>query len=436
MAAVAGSDRLRWWSVRDAALALLLGGLLAPFAAAFDAAIAGVTWLVEHAKGAAWPWCLPLCAAGGALLSAWFVAAFAPECAGAGTDSALAAFHHHQGRLRARVPFAKLVASALVVGSGGSGGRQGPIVQIGGAVGAWLADVLRLPAERRQALLVYGIAAGIGAAFRAPLGGGLFAAEFLSRAPGLVPQFVLPACLASATGHLVGGACAGQWGPLLPALELPIHVGGMAWLGAALLGLGMAPVAWAYAAGLHAANHLSRRLPWPRQVVTALGGAVAGSVALGATWVAGARGATAVAGQGLGFLQEALAAHAGGWQEVAVLTALAAAKMLATAATIGTGGSAGLFAPALAVGAAAGGGLALASEPLGIGLTGAQGSLLGMAAVFGAAAKTPVAATVLVVELTGARGMALPCLLASAVAFAGCRGRGLFVHQPLRWPPT
>ncbi|MBL8724264.1 MAG: chloride channel protein [Planctomycetes bacterium] len=436
-------------TARDALLALLLGALLAPFAHLLDLAIAAVaalagllpTALSSHpnptnpANTIPLPWALPLTAACGALLSAFALARLAPECAGAGTDSALAAFHQHQGRLRRRVPFAKLCASALVVGSGGSGGRQGPIVQIGGAVGAWLAEALHLDAERRRALLVFGVAAGVGAAFRAPLGGGVFAAEFLCRGLGVVPHYLLPACLASASGALVAGAMAGSLGPVLPMPEVGPLAGPEAWLSALLLALFLAPWARGYVAAVQWVNRVSRRVPGPRPWATALGGLAAGTVALLAGVLAGDGRWFGVAGQSVGLLQQVLAGGFAGWGGVGLLVGVALAKLLATALTIGTGGSAGLFAPSLLLGAAAGGAGALAVGLWGGELSVAQGSLLGMAGVFAGAGRVPLATAVLVVELTGLRTLALPCLVVALVVYWGAGGGrrpGLFVHQPER----
>ena len=115
----------------------------------------------------------------GGLLSGLLVIRFAPEAEGHGTDAAIAAFHHKRGFIRPIVPIIKLVASALTIGSGGSGGREGPIAQIGAGFGSYLGTIFKLPARDRRILLAVGMGAGIGAIFRAPLAGALFAAEIL-----------------------------------------------------------------------------------------------------------------------------------------------------------------------------------------------------------------------------------------------------------------
>src|SRR5690606_19072851 len=129
------------------------------------------------APGAAVPWLVPLVVAGGGVLSGLIVARLAPEAEGHGTDAALRAVHRDAGRVRRRIPLVKLVASAITIGSGGSGGREGPSAQISAGFGSALADWLRLSAQDRRIAVAAGMGAGIGAIFRAPLGGALMAAE-------------------------------------------------------------------------------------------------------------------------------------------------------------------------------------------------------------------------------------------------------------------
>ena len=139
----------------------------------------------------------------GGLLSGWLVIRFAPEAEGHGTDAAIAAFHHKRGYIRPIVPIIKLVASAFTIGSGGSGGREGPIAQIGAGFGSYLGTVFKLPARDRRILLAVGMGAGIGAIFRAPLAGALFAAEILYRGADLEGDVIVPAAVASTVSYSV-----------------------------------------------------------------------------------------------------------------------------------------------------------------------------------------------------------------------------------------
>ena len=124
----------------------------------------------------------------GGLVSGILVYPLAPEAEGHGTDAAIAAYHFHDGKIRARVPFVKAIAAAITMGTGGSAGREGPIAQIGAGLGSNIAGWLGLSARQRRTLMIAGMGAGIGAIFRAPLAGALFAAEVLYRDMDLEPR--------------------------------------------------------------------------------------------------------------------------------------------------------------------------------------------------------------------------------------------------------
>src|SRR4029077_2194219 len=147
------------------------------------------------------------------ILSGVIVYTLAPEAEGHGTDAAIAAYHHHQGRIRPRVPLIKIVASALTIGSGGSGGREGPIAQIGAGFGSFLGGLLRLRPAERRVLMAAGMGAGVAAIFRAPLAGALFAAEVLYRSPDFESEVIIPAALASIMAYCTFGGVFG-WAPL------------------------------------------------------------------------------------------------------------------------------------------------------------------------------------------------------------------------------
>ena len=123
-----------------------------------------------------WPWWLViLVPAVGGLISGILVFTWAPEAEGHGTDAMIRAFHQGGGKIRGRVPLIKSVASIITIGTGGSAGQEGPIAQIGAGFGSFLAEVLKLPSSERRILMLAGAAGGVGAIFRAPLGGALFA---------------------------------------------------------------------------------------------------------------------------------------------------------------------------------------------------------------------------------------------------------------------
>ena len=157
---------------------------------------------------AARPWALPLVVALGGLISGILVFRFAPEAEGHGTDAAIAAYHHHPRGIRARIPVVKLVASAVTIGSGGSGGREGPTAQISAGFGSYLGRLLDLDARDARIAVAVGMAAGIGAIFRAPLGGAVLGAELLYRddveSEVLVPSFIATIIAYSIFGSVEG----------------------------------------------------------------------------------------------------------------------------------------------------------------------------------------------------------------------------------------
>ncbi len=151
------------------------------------------------------PWLLLVIPTIGGLLSGVLVFSLAPEAEGHGTDAVIAAYHDRKGKIRYRVPLIKTVASAITIGSGGSGGREGPIAQIGAGFGFFLANVLGFKASERRVLMAAGMGAGIAAIFRAPLAGALFAAEVLYWSPEFEPEVIMPAGLACVVSYCTFG---------------------------------------------------------------------------------------------------------------------------------------------------------------------------------------------------------------------------------------
>ncbi len=197
---VAGLGAALFLWMLDTATHLLLGGI-GGYLVATPAGEGGV----HAASSFARPWAIPLVAAGGMLLAAIFVRYFAPEAEGHGTDAAIEAVHYRPTRLRGRAALVKMLASALTIGAGGSGGREGPTAQISATFGSVLARVLNLsPADARVAVSS-GVAAGIGSIFRAPLGGAILGAELPYRDDVEVDALV-PSLVASIVGFSVFGA--------------------------------------------------------------------------------------------------------------------------------------------------------------------------------------------------------------------------------------
>src|SRR5208282_56905 len=164
---------------------------------------AGETVLVPSAVGGS-PrvWLLVPIAMLGGLVTGWVTRRFAPEAAGSGSDTAIRAYYDACGRVHRRVAVVKILATALTIGTGGSGGREGPMIQVGAGVGSWLAGWFGLGVAGRRVLLAAGMGAAVAAVFRSPLGGTLFAAEVLNRSDEIESEVLISAGTAAVTAHV------------------------------------------------------------------------------------------------------------------------------------------------------------------------------------------------------------------------------------------
>jgi CIC family chloride channel protein len=372
------------------------------------------------------PWLLLVIPTLGGLVSGFLVYTFAPEAEGHGTDAAIAAYHHGQGRIRPRVPLVKLLASAVTLGTGGSGGREGPIAQIGAGFGSWLGKFFRLLPAQRRILMAAGMGAGIAAIFRAPLAGALFAAEVLYRSPDFESEVIIPAGLASVVAYCTFAAVFG-WSPLfsiapdvLGMLNFtePLHL-----VSYTLLALVMVVLAMFYTRSFYGLTRLFHRLPLRPHFKPAIGAFLTGVLGLALYYILGReQRVLAVMGLGYGMVQDALVVSplAEGSLFVAlVLVCIAVGKIVTTGLTIGSGGSGGVFGPSMVIGGCAGGALGIILHRIWPGLAPHPASfvIVGMAGFFAAAAKTPFSTLVIVSEMTGNYNLLLPTLWVCALAF-------------------
>lgn len=326
---------------------------------------------------------------------------FAREAKGHGVPEVMLAVGVHGGRIRPRVALVKALASSVCIGSGGSAGREGPIVQIGSALGSSLAQALRLSASRTRLLVACGAAAGISATFNAPIAGVLFALEvilreFSARYFGLV---VLASVAATAVSQHVLGDYPAFRSPqyaLQSAWELPLYFA---------LGIVAALVAAAFVRLLYAVEDLADAWTFPDYLKPGVGGLLVGLMGV---WY------PQVFGVGYPAIDLAL------WEKMALGTAaaLVAFKLLATSFTIGSGGSGGVFAPSLFVGAMAGSAFGQAVHTWFPEVTAHSGAyaLVGMAAVFAGAAHAPITSVLILFEMTRDYRIILPLMIAVVVS--------------------
>lgn len=390
-------------------------------------------------------WALLILPALGGLISGILTFTWAPEAEGHGTDAAIEAYHFRDGRVRKRVPLIKSLASAITIGTGGSGGREGPIAQIGSGFASMLAGWLKVSAEERRVLMASGLAAGVGAIFHAPLAGALFAAEVLYSGPDMEHEVFVPAFVTSIVSYSVFGAIFG-FHPLFVtpeyAFSQPTQL--LAYL---VLGLIAAGGGWLFVKvfyGVHA--FAFNRLPLPDFVKPMVGGLGVGLIGfLLPEALASGYGVVQACfnqdtGQGLAIMQlptgqafsELLpTGSAPLLVAAAFLGTIALAKMATTALSVGTGGSGGVFGPAVVIGGALGGATGLLCMQIVPGLEVQPGAfaLVGMAGFFAGAANTPISTIIMVSEMTGNYDLLVPAMLVCIVAYTLNRNTRLYEKQ-------
>jgi CIC family chloride channel protein len=341
----------------------------------------------------------------GGLLAGYIVYRFAPEAEGHGTDSVIESYHNKRGIIRDRVPFVKAITTMITIGSGGSAGREGPIAHISAGFGSILSNKLKLNDRDRRMLVICGMAAGIGCIFKAPLGGAIFAIEVLYR-QGSESEGIVPAFISSTIAYSIF-CTVFNWDPLfsMPDYQFTHPIGLFFY---ALLGVACAAIGILYIHMFYGLRNRFSKLAIPRHIKPAIGGLMLGIMAF---FIPESLGV------GYGLIQQAidqdLALTAG------LMLLLIFAKIMATSFTISSGGSGGVFGPTLVIGAMLGGFLGLTFHTLfpTIITEYATFVLVGMAALLACVAKTPLAAIIMVSELTGNYHLLPPLMLASTLAF-------------------
>jgi chloride channel protein, CIC family len=323
----------------------------------------------------------------------------AREAKGHGVPEVISSMVLHGGKIRLRVPFVKAIASSICIGSGGSVGREGPIIQIGSAIGSAIGQFFKLSEERTKTLVACGAAAGIAATFNAPLGGIFFALEVILQEYVLknLSSVVLSSVTATVISrYFLGNSPAFQ----IPAFQLyglsdiPFYF---------VLGALSALTAWVFIKALYKSEDLFNSLKIPEYFKPAIGGLMIGLIALYFPQV-------------LGVGYEVIENSINQGIALGAVIALVFLKIIATSVTLGSGGSGGIFAPSLFMGALLGeafGKLITLFFP-GILIPPGAFALVGMAAVFAGTSHAPISAILLLFEMTGNYKI-LPPLMISCV---------------------
>jgi CIC family chloride channel protein len=334
----------------------------------------------------------------GGLISGFIVYQFAPEAEGHGTDTAVKAFHKQAGLIRKRVTPIKILASAITIGSGGSAGREGPTALFSAGFGSIYADLLKRSEKERRLPVLIGMAAGLSAIFRSPIGTAIFAIEVLYTDMEFETSALIYTMLGSIIAYALNAVLVG-WEPLfhVPANLSVNHFSSYAWY--ILLGIASGIIGVILPNVFYYTRDLFKKIPLKDHFKPAIGGLGVGLIALAFPQVLGG---------GYGWIQESI----NGQLAISLLLILLFAKMIAFALTVSSGGSGGVFAPTLFVGAMLGGLFAaIFHQPP------AAFAIVGMAAVFGSSARVPIATLLMVTEMTGGYSLLVPAALAVILGF-------------------
>jgi CIC family chloride channel protein len=361
----------------------------------------GYTLIIEK------PWMLPLITGLGGLLVGLITTRFSPESEGHGTDAVIDAYHHKSGNIRARVPLVKGIASSITIGSGGSGGTEGPAGQIAAGFGSLIGKLFKLDEDEKRIAVAAGLGAGIGSIFKIPLGGAVFSAEVFYRRDFEV-RALIPGLVASVTGYTVFGFVFG-WNPLFTIpLDLVKYTNPISLLLYALVGLISAGVSIGYVKTFYTISDYFSKIRIPKYLKPAIGGMLVGMIGIVFPQILGTS---------YGWLQ--IAINKDTILPLGIIGSIVIFKILATSLTLGSGGSAGVFGPSMVIGGFLGAFIGTAFHLLGL-FTWVDVSsviIVSMVSFFGATAKTPISSIIMGSELTGGYALLAPMMLATFVAY-------------------
>ena len=365
----------------------------------------------------------------GALLGHLLIKRFSRLELARGTDSAIKAYHQRGGFITSVTIPVKSVASVLTVASGGSGGYEGPVTLIGAACGSVVGRLLRLTKRARRILMAAGLAGGIGALFQAPLAGAIFGFEIFYSSSDIEYETILPSFVSSAVSYTIFAYFFG-WQPLFPMPECHFD-NGLRLLPYFLLALIVTFGARFYIAFFRATETKFADLAIPGWLKVVIGGLLTGLI--------GVFICPRVLGTGYDVIADALnfdPASPGGLGvrgTVALYLSVFFFNALATSFTVGSGGSAGVFAPALVCGCSLGlatGVVFRAILPASFAINPAAFALVGMAGFLASAVRIPMTAIVIVAEISGCHSLLLPAMWVCGIAFWLNNGWSLYRSQP------
>ena len=348
----------------------------------------------------------------------WIVTKFAPEAKGHGVPEVMDAIYYKGGAIRPVVALAKSISSALAIGSGAAVGREGPIIQIGSALGSTFGQFVRMTAGQRITLVAAGAGAGIAATFNTPIGGVLFATELMM--PEISVNTFLPVAIATGTATFVGRLFFGA----APAFFVPVHLGAIpnepssafTFVLYALLGAITGLAAAILIRSLHWAEDAFERIPNP-YLRHSLGMLIVGSM-MYALWLTASH--YYVEGVGYATIQATLYGQLSGG---AFLLLLAVCKTIATSVSLGSGSSGGVFSPSLFIGATLGASFSALITAIvpGAPVSAPAFAMVGMGAMVGGGTGAAMTAVAMIFEMTRDYDIVLPMIIAVAFSLGARR---------------
>ena len=373
-------------------------------------------------------WIMVVLPALGALLGYWLIKWFSSVEHARGTDSAIRAYHHRDGYITSVVIPTKSVASVLTVASGGSAGYEGPVTLLGAAVGSFISRRLNLTVRARRILMTAGLAGGLGALFQAPLAGALFGIEILYSSSDIEYETVLPCFISSAVSYTIYAYFFG-WGTLFMMPPDCVFNSGLRLLPYFVLALIVVFGVRFYISAFRGIEMVFATLRLPRSAKVALGGLLTGAIGFVFPDILGTSysviQASFTAGQ-----SELFADY--GPLTIAGFVCFFFMKAIATSCTVGSGGSGGVFAPALVCGGTLGAAVGLFFArflPASFGIHPAAFALVGMAGFLASAIRTPLAAIVMVAEISGNHELLVPAMWVCGITFWLNNGWTLYRSQ-------
>ena len=380
--------------------ALVVGFITALAAICFNFMIKSVHSVSVWALPETW-WAIPLSISVGGLLTGLFLWWRSKDLNPGGVSGVITSVFAQHGLIHGRVALIRMISAALTIGSGGSAGREGPIVQIGASLGSKFAQILKLSEHNTVILLSCGVAAGISSAFNAPIAGIFFALEiilarFTYHSFGLIVLSSVTSCVI--TRLLVGD---------LAEFSVPIYILQNSWEMILCLGLGLvsALVGVPFTRSMAISEKMFSHIKCPIWFKPAVGGLLCGAIAIFYPQIMAS---------GYDVMNEAMNSHLA----ITLMLALVIAKIIGTSFILGSGGAGGDLAPSLFIGCMLGGVYGCVVNYIFPGSTAATGAyaLIGMATVFAAAARAPLTAVFMIFETTANYYMLMPILAASVVA--------------------